>query len=77
MRAMSLRLIDSETDQTREIHVDAALAQRYRERLKRHQQSWHQACRASGAILSILIAEVLLREWKLDELVAAGFLRVT
>lgn len=72
----ALRLIDAETEQIREIHVDAVLAQRYRERLARHQQSWHQACRGSGAIFTVLIAETLLREWKLDELVAAGFLRV-
>jgi uncharacterized protein (DUF58 family) len=72
----ALRLIDSETEQIREIHIDAALAQRYRERLTRHQQSWHQACRASGAIFTTVVAETLLREWKLDELVAAGFLRV-
>ncbi len=73
----ALRLIDAETEQIREIHVDATLAQRYRERLTRHQQSWHQACRASGAIFTTVIAESLLREWKLDELVATGFLRVT
>jgi uncharacterized protein (DUF58 family) len=73
----ALRLIDSETEQMREIYVDAAMAQRYRERLTRHQQSWHQACRASGAIFTTVVAETLLREWKLDVLVAAGFLRVS
>jgi uncharacterized protein (DUF58 family) len=73
---VALRLIDAETEQIREIHVDALLAQRYRDRLTRHQQSWHQACRASGAIFTTVIAESLLREWKLDELVAVGFLRV-
>lgn len=73
---VALRLIDAETEQIREIHVDATLAQRYRERLTRHQQSWHQACRASGAIYTTVIAETLLREWKLDDLIAAGFLRV-
>ena len=72
----ALRLIDAETEQRREIHVDAAMVRRYRERLMQHQQNWHQACRASGAIFSTAIAETLLREWKLDELAAAGFLRV-
>jgi hypothetical protein len=71
-----LRLIDAETEQTREIYVDAAIARRYREGLIRHQQNWHEACRASGAIFTTLIAETLLREWKLDELIAAEFLRV-
>jgi len=73
---VALRLIDAETEQLREIHVDTVMAQRYRERLTRHQQSWHQACRASGAIFTTMIAETLLREWKFDELAAAGFLRV-
>jgi uncharacterized protein (DUF58 family) len=73
----ALRLIDAETEQIREIHIDAALARRYRERLTRHQQNWHHECRASGAVFTTLIAETLLREWRLDELVAAGFLRAT
>lgn len=73
----ALRLIDSETDEMREIHIDAVLARRYRDRLAQHQQNWHRACRANGAHFSTLIAETLLREWKLDELAAAGFLRVT
>lgn len=72
----ALRLIDAETEQMREIHVDAAIAQRYRDRLTRHQQSWHHACRASGALFTTLIAETLLREWKLNELAASGFLRI-
>ena len=72
----ALRLIDAETEQMREIYVDAVIAHRYREALTRHQQNWHQACRASGAIFSTIVAETLLREWKLDELVAAEFLRV-
>jgi uncharacterized protein (DUF58 family) len=72
----ALRLIDAETEQMREIYVDAILARRYREALARHQQNWHQACRASGAIFSTVIAETLLRDWKLDELIAAEFLRV-
>lgn len=71
-----LRLIDAETGQMREIYVDAVIARRYREAMARHQQNWHQACRASGAIFSTVIAETLLREWKLDELLAAEFLRV-
>jgi uncharacterized protein (DUF58 family) len=73
----ALRLIDAETEQMREIHVDAAIARRYRESLTRHQQNWHQACRASGALFTTVVAETLLRDWKLDELIAAEFMRVT
>lgn len=75
--AGDLRLIDAETEQMREIHVDAVIARRYREALTRHQQNWHQACRATGAIFTTLVAETLLRDWRLDELIAAEFLRVT
>ena len=71
-----LRLVDAETDRVREIHVDAMVARRYREALTRHQQNWHQACRRSGAIFTTLVAETLVQEWHLDELVTAEFLRV-
>jgi uncharacterized protein (DUF58 family) len=72
----ALRLIDAETEQMREIHVDAVLARRYREALARHQQNWHEACRQSGAIFTTLVAETLLRDGRLDDLIAAEFLRV-
>jgi uncharacterized protein (DUF58 family) len=72
----ALRLIDAETNQVREIHVDAALARRYRDTLRGHQQNWHQACRGCGALFSTVVAETLLDEWKLEELIAADFLRV-
>jgi uncharacterized protein (DUF58 family) len=73
----ALRLVDSETEQVREIHVDAVIARRYRETLTRHQQNWHRACRQSGAIFTTVLAERFLNDGKLDDLVAAEFLRVT
>jgi uncharacterized protein (DUF58 family) len=73
----ALRLIDSETEQVREIHVDAAIAQRYCETLRQHQQNWHRACQGCGALFSTVVAETLLTDWQLDELIAADFLRVT
>jgi uncharacterized protein (DUF58 family) len=72
----SLRLIDSETGEMREIHVDAIAARRYRDALGRHQQNWSAACRGVGAIFVPLIAEDLLARWNLDALVAADVLRV-
>jgi uncharacterized protein (DUF58 family) len=72
----SLRLVDSETDQVREVHVDAVAARRYREALARHQENWHRACRQAGALFYAVVAERLLRDWKLDELVAAEVLKV-
>jgi uncharacterized protein (DUF58 family) len=72
----SLRLVDVETDEMREIHIDASAARRYREALARHQQNWHQACRQVGALFTTVIAEDVLRDWKLDALVAAEVLKV-
>jgi uncharacterized protein (DUF58 family) len=72
----ALRLVDSETDQIREIDVDAVVVRRYWGALARHQQNWHQACRQCGAIFTTVVAETLLRDWELNELVAAEFLRV-
>jgi uncharacterized protein (DUF58 family) len=72
----ALRLIDAETNQTREIYVDAVLARQYREALARHQQNWNEACRQTGAFFTTVIAETLLRDGRLDDLIAAEFLRV-
>lgn len=72
----SLRLTDSETEQVREVRIDATVAARYRENLARLQGHWHTACRAAGAVFVTVIAEDLLRDWRLDALVAAGVLEV-
>jgi uncharacterized protein (DUF58 family) len=74
--AGNLRLVDSETGQIREIYVDASAVRRYQAALARHQENWHQACRQTCAVFSIVVAERLLRDWKLDELVAAEVLTV-
>ena len=72
----SLRLVDAETDEIREIHVDAVVARRYREALQRHQDNWNQACRQTGVTFVSVVAEDLLRDWGLDALVASEILRV-
>ncbi len=72
----SLRLVDSETDLVREIHIDAIAARNYRERLARHQQNWHSACRQVGALFATVIAEDVLRDWNMDQLAAVGILKV-
>jgi hypothetical protein len=71
-----VRLVDAETDEVRELHVDAAAARRYREALARHQQNWSDACRQAGAVFVTLVAEDLLARWELSDLVAAEVLRV-
>jgi uncharacterized protein (DUF58 family) len=72
----SLRLVDAETGEIREIHVDAIAARRYRDALSRHQENWILACRQVGATFVQVVAEHLLRDWNLDALVAAEVLRV-
>jgi len=72
----NLRLVDMETDEVREIFVDARSRQRYGEALSRHQQHWHDACRQVGAILATVVAEDVVSDWRLDELVAAEVLKV-
>lgn len=71
-----LRLIDSETDEVREVRVDAAMVARYRANLRRLQSDWHDACRANGAVFATVVAEDVLKDWRLDALVAAGVLQV-
>lgn len=72
----NLRLVDSETDEVHEIFLDALAAKRYRAGLSRHQQHWHRACRQTGAVMTTVVAEQVLRDWDLEELVAAGILEV-
>jgi uncharacterized protein (DUF58 family) len=72
----NLRLVDSETEKVQEIFVDAAAVKRYQEALARHQQNWHRACRQVGALLTTVVAEKVIRDWRLDELVAAEILKV-
>lgn len=70
------RLVDSETNEIREIYIDATVAQRYREGLARHQQNWSDACRQVGAVFSVVVAEEILEDWSLDDLVQSEVLAV-
>ena len=72
----NIRLVDSETDQVQEIFVDAAAEKRYRDALARHQESWHLAAKQIGAIMTTVVAEEILRDWRLETLVAAGGLSI-
>ncbi len=73
----NIRLVDSETDQVHEIFVDASAVERYRHALTRHQQSWHLACRQIGAIMTTIVAEELVNEWRPEALVASEILKVS
>jgi uncharacterized protein (DUF58 family) len=72
----SLRLVDVETGLMREIHTDALAVARYRAALARHQENWHAACRQVGALFVSVVAESILAGWDVDQLVAAGVLKV-
>lgn len=76
LEGQALRLVDSETGQIHEIHVDAFVLQRYRAGLIRHQENWNTACRQVGAQFATVIAEGHLRTWNMDDLVARGILKV-
>jgi uncharacterized protein (DUF58 family) len=70
----NVRLVDSETGNIRELFFDASGARRYREALERHQQNWDQACRQAGATMASLIAERVVSDWSLEELLEIGVL---
>jgi len=71
-----VRLVDSETDEQREIFIDDGAIRRYRDALARHQQNWRRACRQIGAVMVNVIAEEIVADWNLEALVKAGVLRV-
>jgi len=71
-----VRLVDSETDEQREIFIDDAAIRRYRDALARHQQNWHRACRQAGAVMVNVVAEQIVADWNLEALVKAEVLKV-
>jgi len=52
----NVELRDHETGETLSLYIDATVQQRYRETLKRLQQSWHDATKQTGASLATLLA---------------------
>ena len=72
----NVRLVDSETDETMEIFIDATARQRYSSALARHQENWRRAAVQTGAVLTTVIAEQLLDDWRLDDMLRAEVLKV-
>ena len=70
------RLVDSETAQVRELFIDATALARYKTGLERHQQNWRTACRQVGGTMVSLVAEQLVQDWSMNELVANEILTV-
>jgi len=75
-RRGNVRLVDVETSAEREVFVDAVAERRYRTALARHQQNWNRAARQAGALMTTVVAERLIEGWELEDLVAAGVLKV-
>jgi len=71
-----VRLVDSETDEEREIYIDDRAINRYRDALARHQQNWLRACRQAGAVLVEIVSERIVSSWDLVELVKIGILKI-
>jgi len=72
----NVRLNDCETNKQKEMFVDAVAEKRYRQNLARHQYNWSRGCRRLGAIMTTVVAERIVDQWKLDELVLAEILKV-
>lgn len=72
----NLRLVDSETNEVLEILLDSVVEKRYRDALSRHLQNWHRAAKECGVFFTTLVAEKILPEWHLDELVKAELLKI-
>jgi uncharacterized protein (DUF58 family) len=72
----NIRLVDSESGEVMEVFLDAVAQKRYREAFARHQENWHRGCRQVGALMTTLVAEDVVRDWQLDDLVAAEILKV-
>ena len=75
-RSGNVRLLDVESGEARDLRIDGASLRKYNAALERHQQNWHNACRQVGAVFTSVIAEEIVRTWRLDDLVAAEILKV-
>ena len=72
----NIMLVDSETDAVQEIFVDDAAEKRYRAAFTHHQESWHRAAKQTGAMMTTVVAEEIVRDWRLEALVAAEVLTI-
>ena len=72
----NMRLEDSETGQVQEIIVDRTAMEKYRTSLERHQDNWRNAAQQAGAVIATLVAEEVIRDWSLEELLASEVLSV-
>lgn len=67
-------LIDAETGEMLEAHLDANARQRYADALAAHAQHWRMCCRRARAQMVTIIAEDVTADWNLSSLTAAQVL---
>lgn len=72
----NVRLRDCENNEVRDIFVDAVAERKYKENLAHHQHNWNRACRQTGAVMTTVIAERIVDQWDIEELVFTEILRV-
>ncbi len=72
----NIRLVDSETDEVQEIFLDTVAEKRYRAAFAHHQENWNLAAKRTGAVMTTVIAEHILSDWRLEPLVAAEVLNI-
>ncbi len=77
MERGNIRLVDSETDEAQEVFVDAGAENRYRAALAQHQENWHRATKQAGAVMTTVVAEHILDDWRLEALVVDEVLKIT
>jgi len=72
----NIRLQDYESGNIKDIFIDAVAQQKYRRNLQAHQYNWNRACRQLGAVMTTVVAEKIVENWKLDELVIEEILKI-
>ena len=63
-----VRLVDAETGSVRELMLNAASLDRYHQAFARHGQLWRDAAMRHGAVLAQSIAEDLVVDWRLPDI---------
>jgi hypothetical protein len=72
----NIRLLDTESNDYLDLHLDTIAVKRYQANLSRHQTNWNRTCTQTGAMMRTLVAEQIVNNWKLDELVLAEILTI-
>ncbi|MBN2021135.1 MAG: DUF58 domain-containing protein [Sedimentisphaerales bacterium] len=75
-RPGNIRLHDCETGRVEDMFVDTVAREQYRRNLANHQHNWNRACRRFGAVIATVVAERIVEQWALDDLVLGGVLKV-